>query len=139
MQYRAWDIENNRMGKVSKLDFTKGEVTYDLGYERHTIPTNKSIVMSKIGEDIEGTEVYELDVLTNERYPYQEEGRRIYDGIIEYSKDNVSFILTKVLVDKTRRGILDMVADTIEDINTYKVIGNVLEKDEFRKQWERLN
>lgn len=76
--------------------------------------------VDKIGEDI-----YEGDVVTTDYYPYMDEGKQGYVGVVMFC--NGSWQVVMQLVDKTKRGISGGIGELMEeqeDVAEYLIIGN---------------
>ena len=83
-------------------------------------------------KDKNGKEIYEGDIVTSEFYPYQDEGKYNYHGIIEWEEG--SFCITKKLVNKGRAGISDGICMTFEGSEYFEVIGNIYENPELLEE-----
>jgi hypothetical protein len=77
--------------------------------------------------DAEGTEIYEGFILTSEEYPFQDEGKYNYHGIVEWSDEHSAFFLTKRIVNKEKRGISDGISEPLMnyDLSEFQIIGNI--------------
>ena len=82
-------------------------------------------------QDRNGKEIYEGDILTSESYPFQDEGKYNYHGIIEWIDEEASFYMTKRLANKEKRGMSDGISQPIESIEEFEVIGNINENPEL--------
>jgi hypothetical protein len=75
--------------------------------------------------DKEGKNIYEGDVVTTDRYPYIDEGKQGYVGVVMFC--NGAWNVVMQLVDKTKRGISDGIGEQLEDAEDaaqYTIIGN---------------
>lgn len=82
-------------------------------------------------KDRNGKEIYEGDILTSEMYPFQDEGKHNYHGVIEWIEEEASFYMTKRLANKEKRGISDGISQPIEQIEEFEVIGNIYSNPEL--------
>ncbi|MNR93669.1 YopX protein [compost metagenome] len=78
-------------------------------------------------QDRNGKEIYEGDILTALKYPFQDDGKYNYHGVIEWVDEEASFYMTKRLANKDKRGTLDWISQPIEEIEEFEVIGNIYE------------
>jgi YopX protein len=72
-----------------------------------------------------GEEIYEGDVLTTDSYPYMDEGKQGYVGVVMFC--NGAWNVVMQLVDKSKRGISDGIGELMEeqeDVAQYTIIGN---------------
>lgn len=74
-----------------------------------------------------GKEIYAGDILTAPHYPFQDDGKYNYHGVIEWVDEEASFYMTKRLANKDKRGTLDWISQPIEEIEEFEVIGNIYE------------
>jgi len=78
-----------------------------------------------------GKEIYEGDILTSGNYPFQDDGKYNYHGVIEWIDEEASFYMTKRLANKEKRGISDGISQPIECIEEFEVIGNIHDNPEL--------
>lgn len=86
-------------------------------------------------KDKNGKEIYEGDILTSEQYPFQEDGKYNYHGIVEYEAP--SFIYVMKLVNLKKAGISDGIGETLEDTEMFEVIGNIHENGSLLEDIEK--
>lgn len=123
-KFRAWDKWDKRMIQPHDGDFIKW----------HAMSNWKQCleVMQYTGlKDKNGVEIYEGDILTSPYYPFQDDGKYNYHGVIEWDQDSASFYMTKRLVNRDKNGISDGISEPIEDIEDFEVIGNIYENPEI--------
>ncbi|CEI81269.1 hypothetical protein BN997_01087 [Oceanobacillus oncorhynchi] len=83
----------------------------------------------------------EGDVLTSNRYPYQDEGKYNYHGVVEWDEEYGAFVLVKCCVDKDKAGISDGMADLLGelDLTEFEVLGNSFENPALLKSEGTIN
>lgn len=83
--------------------------------------------------DKNGKEIYEGDILTSTSYPFQDDGKYNYHGIVEWDDEYAAYFLTTQLVNSEKRGALHGVSQTIMnyEMATFEVIGNIYENPEL--------
>lgn len=118
IKFRAWDKETK-------------EMCYDFlskSWLKVCIESPYVELMQFTGlQDSKGKDIYEGDVLTCEDYPFQDEGKYNYHGVIEWIDEEASFYMTKRLANKEKRGMSDGISQPIESIEEFEVIGNIYE------------
>lgn len=130
IKFRAWDGE--RLRAVGGLGWVDGDLDSVLTSKYHGPVEEEVAVMQFTGlKDKNGVEIYEGDILTSELYPFQDEGRYNYHGVVEWIDYLASFYVTKRLVDKDKRGISDGISEQIENVAQLEVIGNIYENPEL--------
>lgn len=87
-------------------------------------------------KDKHGKEIYEGDILTSTEYPFQDDGKYNYHGVVEWGEDEAAYYLTKHLVNKNRRGISHGISEMLgqEDLTTFEIIGNIYENPELLEE-----
>lgn len=130
IKFKAWNGEQLR--DVNTIGWTNGELDWIVTSKNHG-PIDEDIkLMQYTGKkDKNGVEIYEGDILTSENYPFQDEGKYNYHGIVEWADEVTAICITKRLVNKSKRGISDGIADIIEDTEKFQVIGNIYENPEL--------
>ena len=88
---------------------------------------------TKTKEFPEGKEIYEGDILTTEHYPFIDEGKQNYVGVVEMVYGCWQYVLH--LVNKDKSGISDGVNSIIDDDGEggkgFEIIGNIYENPEL--------
>ncbi|MCA4756309.1 YopX family protein [Mycolicibacterium fortuitum] len=98
----------------------------------HRLRMSDFVIMWGIGlPDRNGKEIYDGDILTSEHYPFQDEGKYNYHGVIEWIDEEASFYMTKRLANKEKRGISDGISQPIESIEEFEVIGNIYDNPDL--------
>jgi uncharacterized phage protein (TIGR01671 family) len=84
-------------------------------------------------KDKYGKEIYEEDILTSNQYPFQDDGKYNYHGVVEWGDEYGAFFLTKRLVNSEKRGISHGISETLMDYDmaSFEVIGNIYEKPDL--------
>jgi uncharacterized phage protein (TIGR01671 family) len=84
-------------------------------------------------KDKYGKEIYEGDILTSNQYPFQDDGKYNYHGVVEWGDEYGAFFLTKRLVNSEKRGISHGISETLMDYDmaSFEVIGNIYEKPDL--------
>lgn len=102
------------------------------------IRTGDSVIPSQFTglKDKCGAEIFEGDILTSEDYPYQDDDGYNYHGVIEYADEIAAFVIVKRIVNNTRRGISDGMADLMEDVERFEIIGNIYEHPHLLEEIE---
>lgn len=128
---RVWDDALKEMlyGRVEQFDDMLG-----FRFEKH-LETENPVYMWETGlKDKNKKEIYEGDILTSEHYPFQDEGKYNYHGVIEWIDECAAFYMTKRLANNEKRGISDGIAEPIEEgLEEFEIIGNIYENQELLK------
>lgn len=87
-------------------------------------------------KDKHAEEICEGDILTSTEYPFQDDGKYNYHGVVEWGQDEAAYYLTKHLVNKNRRGISHGISEMLgqEDLTTFEIIGNIYENPELLEE-----
>lgn len=80
-------------------------------------------------KDIKDVEIYDGDILIQDRYPFFDEGKKNYVAYVE--RDFASFCSVMECVNPDRRGISSGIAESIEHDQEWQVIGNIYENPEL--------
>jgi len=77
--------------------------------------------------DKNGTKIFEGDIFTSHHYPFQDEGERNYDAIIEWIESGWKYVLT--CVNSEKRGISEGINHWLgDDGSQIEVIRNIHDK-----------
>lgn len=122
IKFRAWDTETKEMS----YDYLSKH------WLRVCIESPYVELMQYTGlKDKNGREIYEGDILTSVEYPFQDEGKYNYHGVIEWIDEEASFYMTKRLANPEKRGMSNGISQPIESIEEFEVIGNIYENPEL--------
>lgn len=97
--------------------------------------THEEVHFKTVGQltgliDKNGVEIYEGDILTADRYPYKDNGKRNYDLVVEWVFNSWQGIMT--LVNKDKRGISDGINNELPEgesgVISFEVVGNIHDK-----------
>jgi uncharacterized phage protein (TIGR01671 family) len=130
---RFWDEKEKVMyptGTINLFIDSTGDVFSYYNGELEVVK-NMKLVHSTGLKDKNGKEIYEGDILTSNHYPFKDEGKYNYHGVIEWIEELASFYMTKRLANSEKRGISDGISEQIEDIEHFEVIGNIYENPEL--------
>lgn len=135
IKFRAWDGE--RLRNVNTIGWTNGELDW-LDTPKYHGPIDEDIkIMQHTGrKDIKDIDIYEGDILTSKEYPYQDEGKYSYHGIVEYDEEFAAFLVVKRVVNPLKRGISNGIAEYFEEGPEFEVIGNIYENPELLQKEE---
>jgi uncharacterized phage protein (TIGR01671 family) len=141
IKFQAWVPDIGQMVQVAEIDLVNGVVSWY---------TSEAEIMARIPDadafldrvklrqftglrDKNGKEIYEGDILTSESYPFQDDGKYNYHGIVEWSDGYAAYFLTKHLANGDKRGISHGISETLMDydMTTFEVIGNIYEHPEL--------
>lgn len=134
IKFRAWD----KAKCVMITDpFSWGDVREDLiddetGQLKPNSDSSRYEITQFTGlKDKNGVEVCEGDVLSGLAYPFQDEGRYNYHGVVEWLE--AGFCRTLRCVSPDKRGISDGVAEGLDrdEVEVLEVIGNIYENPEL--------
>ena len=120
-------IVDNRFGACidTNGDFLNTEAPFVNEVDPETVGQHTGL------KDKNGKEIYEGDILTSPEYPYQDDGKYNYHGVIEWIDEEASFYMTKRLANPEKRGTLNGISQPIESIEEFEVIGNIYENPEL--------
>lgn len=154
IKFRAWDKEYEKMTYFDDEDYSyscpevfrleqvfKKDCNYN-DYEdfRYEDITDEVELMQYTGlHDKNGKEIYEGDIVTSTDYPFIDEGKQNYIGIVEYYEDIAQFGFTLKCVNKNKRGISNGFNEGFEANNDLicedlEIIGNIYDNPELLKE-----
>lgn len=89
-------------------------------------------------------EIYEGDILIANKYPFIDEGKQNYVGIVEFYEDVAQFGYTYICVNKNKKGISNGFNNEIEGNDNLiceelEVIGNIYDKTKVLEEAEETN
>lgn len=130
IKFRAWDKEEHEMfSDVSIIDDTWDMLNEFLKHK------DELVFMQYTGlTDKNGVEIYEGDILTSLEYPFQDDGGYNYHGVVEWADEAGAFAITKRVANSKIRGISDGIAEYMEDIELFEIIGNIYENPELLEE-----
>lgn len=128
-------LDSNAEGVLIHLD---GEVNH-LNEDAQIIGTDNVpdvLLLEYTGlKDKNGKEIYEGDILTSNHYPFQDDGKYNYHGVVEWGEEEAAFFLTKALANTQKRGVSHGISESLMnyDITEFEIIGNIHENPELLK------
>ncbi|OMD66024.1 hypothetical protein BSK62_13230 [Paenibacillus odorifer] len=132
IKYRTWVLRDsdNDEEVVPYMEDMNGVESYFNPFEEYR--KGNIVLMQYTGlKDKNGREIYEGDILTSPEYPYQDDGKYNYHGVIEWIEEEASFYMTKRLANSEKRGMSNGISQPIESIEEFEVIGNIYENPEL--------
>lgn len=81
--------------------------------------------------DVNGNEIYEDDIITEDRYPFYNDGELNYIGEVVWFENTFSFGYILRCVNTKVRGISDGIPEDIEEDMELKIIGNIYDNPEI--------
>lgn len=127
IKFRAWHAGHKHAAPQMLYDERPGDCLLWQSQRQ-----NITQVMQYTGlEDKNGREIYEGDILTSAEYPFQDDGKYNYHGVIEWIDEEASFYMTKRLANAEKRGVSNGISQPIESIEEFEVIGNIYENPEL--------
>jgi len=108
--------------------FKNGDVSHKIYPMLHDVNPHE-VIPETVGQftgltDKNGMKIFEGDVLTSHHYPFQDEGERNYDAIIEWIESGWQYVLT--CVNSEKRGISEGINSWLgDDGSQVEVIGNI--------------
>ena len=141
INFRIWDTENKEMLKVQELNFEPtfygGKMTIRPYQYSDYFDTEEMILMQYTGlHDKNGKEIYEGDIVTGSDYPFIDEGKQNYVGIVVFYDDVAQFGYEYKCMRKDKRGISNGINNEFEAnenlvCEDLEVIGNIYEDIEL--------
>ncbi|WP_193065566.1 hypothetical protein [Oceanobacillus oncorhynchi] len=125
-EFYAWDEELKRMycgDEIEDRDDIKAWLSYGTIYifrvENDEYTQLKPLKV--VRKDTKHKDrLVEGDVLTTNRYPFQDDGKYNYHGVVEWDDEYGAFALVKCCVNKDKRGISDGIAEPLGEL-TYRI------------------
>ena len=144
-KFRCWDTKNKEMLEVQELDYEdsyNGEPMIRTTMYNDYFDTEDMILMQYTGlKDKNGKEIYEGDIVTGIDYPFIDEGKQNYIGIVVFYDDVASFGYEYKCVRKDKRGISNGINNEFEAnenliCKDIEVIGNIYDNPELLEEGE---
>ena len=84
-------------------------------------------------KDKNGNKIYDGDIVTSKKYPFQDEEKHNYHGIICWLEDALGWCVTLMLVNSEKLGISHGIRESLEEYMDYQleVIGNIHDNPEL--------
>lgn len=145
IKFRCWDTENKEMLEVQELDYEdsyNGQPMIRTTMYSDYFDTEDMILMQYVGlKDKNGKEIYEGDIVTGIDYPFIDEGKQNYVGIVVFYDDTASFGYEYQCVRKDKRGISNGINNEFEAnenlvCEDLEVIGNIYDNPELLEKGE---
>ena len=142
IEFRAYLLKEKRMADVKSIHFGTKKIMYGYSinnqqYGNKSCSFNDCQLMQFTGlTDKNGNKIFEGDIITADCYPFIDNDKQNYVGIIEYIDELSSFEYILQCVNSEKRGISNGINEELEGnedliCEDFEVIGNIYDNPEL--------